>query len=993
MTISPLFTVLNLKFFFLCFQLFLLTSTTTLLAQEPVYVQYTVEDGLPSNVVYYTLQDSEGYLWIATDKGVVRFDGLRFEVFTTADGLADNECFDIYEDHRHRIWFASYNGEPSFYHKGKFHNQKNTAFLSEIKFSGSALKIMENGKGDLFYLTYSGIYRLRAGHFALIQTGDYYSALVADENKKVYALASQEGELVIIDLQTGKKTIFPGYKYLMQINSKMTFLKGKLITHSFNKVLVADLKTKKITQNEYTPKDAIIQFLTGLDGKLWIGTNHGFSSSKSPHKKLPFANKSISSISKDREHNFWISTLNEGLYLIINPNVQCFNVNTGLGFNNCFSINPLDQNVLGIGSDDFLFTLLKNDKSQSFQLPKRFGNGVVKRIRKINDRYFIATGSSFIELDAHFNLKNDILSTSKDFYIDGSEIYLVGGNSILHLKLSELLNPELSQDIWKNAKKIQLKAQGLTLLQNNKLCVYGQFGVYEWRQKQLIPLHSSEWLSKNVMDVYLDDQGITWIASSIYGLLALHKGKIFRFGQKSNLKSHYITSICAGKKNQLWIGSNQGLYKIDYQIKGEKIIVSGKNYNRSHGIASPNVNDVYYRSDTLWVATSKGLCVVPSSLLLLNKKRPVIHITDFQTNDSRLNLTDTLFLEPDSKRIKVVFNGISYFSLGKISYKYRLKGLQNTWNYTASNQLEYPSLSSGNYQLQVAAIDASGNASPVKNLWIQLPPHFYETWWFISILLILLSYLTLRFINHRFQKIKLNHALKQQVLQLEHDKLKIEHNETKLLKEYYELEQKALLLQMNPHFIFNSINSIQGLYKNEKEKADEYLIKFSNLLRQILEFSKSKIIDLEQEIVFLQAYMDINKLRIEKGFEYEIFLPDNLQVNNVGISPMILQPFVENALIHGIQPLGEGGKIEVHFRIAGELLICEITDNGIGREKAAALNKFRFHKSLGLEITQKRLNLFNKDQQNESLQFIDLYDKNGVACGTKVIIAMIYEEL
>ena len=302
-------------------------------------------------------------------------------------------------------------------------------------------------------------------------------------------------------------------------------------------------------------------------------------------------------------------------------------------------------------------------------------------------------------------------------------------------------------------------------------------------------------------------------------------------------------------------------------------------------------------------------------------------------------------------------------------------------------------MSAGNYHLQLIAIDAFGNQSLAKNIFLEIKPYFYRTWWFIACLSLLLLIGIYLFVAHRIQKIRATHRLKEQVLNLEHEKLKTEHKETILLKEYGELEQKALLLQMNPHFIFNSINTIQGLYKREREKADEYLIKFSNLLRQILDFSQQKIISLDQEVQFLKNYLDINKLRFENDFEYQFNLQANINPASIGISPMILQPFVENALIHGIQSLQSNGQIELNFNIEKELLICEIVDNGVGREKANELGKYNMHASLGMDITERRLTFFNKGTSNSSLKIIDLKNNSGEAIGTKVIVRLTYTQL
>lgn len=988
-----------MKAFFLCFTLLFCTlfvpRASVFWTQEPVYVKYTVEDGLPSNTVYYTFQDSKGYLWIATDKGVVRFDGIHFRVFTTAHGLADNECFDIYEDKQQRIWFASYNGEPSFYLNGVFYNKKNTPFLQKIAFKGPAFKIMQDFRGDLFYLTYKAIYRLRGSDFTLFDTSaKLYTALVADDKNNVYALSSLEDKgLQLINLSNGEKQLYPHLKSAIQINSKACFQNGKIYFHNENYLSSIDLKKKQEKHSLFTPEKTYIQFVTNINGKLWIGTNRGFSYKNPKAVNFLFSGKSVSSIIEDKEKNIWISTLNDGIYQIINPNVSCYNAESGLGFDNCISIHKLGNSAIGIGSSDFLFAILNGKKVSSYSVPKQFGNGIIKRIVKAGQNHYLCTGASFVALDNNFNIKKNINASTKDFYIDEhNQVYFIGGSNLLVQPLKVVLGDRNFESVG-DVKQYPIKGQGISVSQKKELFVYGLFGILQIKNGKLLPIHHSEYLSKNILDVYTDENGIVWMASSVYGLLAAYKGKVYQFDAQHGLPSHYVTSIVKGKNKQLWIGTNKGLCLINYAFKNQKLTVCCKTYDRSCGLASNIINDVLYANDSIWAATLKGLCVMKASDLNLNKKRPILNLTEFYANGKPFILRDTLFLKPDFNRIKLEYKGISFFSLGKIKYKYRLKGVQKEWNYTYSNQLEFPSLNSGNYHLQILVIDAFGKTSEIKNLWVRISPHFYQTWWFILLLTLCLVALAFAFTQYRIRKIKLNHLLKQQVLQLENEKLKIEHNETMLLKEYFELEQKALLLQMNPHFIFNSINTIQGLYKKDKSKGDEYLIKFSNLLRQILEFSKSKVIGLDQEIIFLQNYLDINKLRFENGFEYEIHIDPEIQTSSIGISPMIIQPFVENSLIHGIQSLLDKGKVDLHFFLEDELLICEITDNGIGREKSKEKQKYRIHNSLGLEITEKRLHIFNKGEQHKALQIIDLYNHDGSSNGTKVVVAMVYDEL
>jgi tetratricopeptide (TPR) repeat protein len=187
-------------------------------------------------------------------------------------------------------------------------------------------------------------------------------------------------------------------------------------------------------------------------------------------------------------------------------------------------------------------------------------------------------------------------------------------------------------------------------------------------------------------------------------------------------------------------------------------------------------------------------------------------------------------------------------------------------------------------------------------------------------------------------------------------------------------ELKALRNQMDPHFISNSLSSINDyLYKNDIESASDYLIKFSKLMRSTLEKSSEQEILLEEEISILKAYLDIEQKRFENSFTYHIYIDDNLEKDNILIPPMILQPFVENAIIHGISNIDYPGLITISYKKRDNMLICEVEDNGIGSKKSLLKNSNKDKKSLSIEITKGRLEIINKlHNTNASLEFTDI---------------------
>ena len=203
---------------------------------------------------------------------------------------------------------------------------------------------------------------------------------------------------------------------------------------------------------------------------------------------------------------------------------------------------------------------------------------------------------------------------------------------------------------------------------------------------------------------------------------------------------------------------------------------------------------------------------------------------------------------------------------------------------------------------------------------------------------------------------------------------------------------QALRAQMNPHFIFNSLNSINRfILQNDRAQASEYLTKFSKLVRMILQNSQASLIPVESELESLELYLNLEAVRFNHHFDYKISVPKDMDISALQVPPLILQPYVENAIWHGLMHKEERGQLDVEVSEEDDHLYFKITDNGIGREKAAALasKSATKHKSMGLRITAHRIAIIQNSQTLTSPVTInDLIDSEGSAAGTEVVIKM-----
>jgi anti-sigma regulatory factor (Ser/Thr protein kinase) len=288
--------------------------------------------------------------------------------------------------------------------------------------------------------------------------------------------------------------------------------------------------------------------------------------------------------------------------------------------------------------------------------------------------------------------------------------------------------------------------------------------------------------------------------------------------------------------------------------------------------------------------------------------------------------------------------------------------------------ITYTHLPAGKYVLQVRVRKTNGNWSLNGiTLPIIISPAITQTWWF-WLCVISCSTLFIYFIV----RVRVNAARKQELLKTKHE------------KEILELEMQALRAQMNPHFIFNSLNSINRfILQNDRTQASEYLTKFSRLVRMILQNSQASLISLESELDCLGLYLEMEALRFSNHFAYKISVSKDLEPEILKVPPLIIQPYVENAIWHGLMHKEEKGQLDIEALQEDNYLYVKVIDNGIGRKKAAefASKSATKHKSMGLRITADRIAIMQRSNGTESPVTInDLVNADGSAAGTEVSI-------
>jgi LytS/YehU family sensor histidine kinase len=328
----------------------------------------------------------------------------------------------------------------------------------------------------------------------------------------------------------------------------------------------------------------------------------------------------------------------------------------------------------------------------------------------------------------------------------------------------------------------------------------------------------------------------------------------------------------------------------------------------------------------------------------------------------------------------VSFHANGYLSEEGITYHYKLRGANNNqWSAVSKgvNEVVFNNLSAGNYTFQLKAVETNGvRETAIQPIAIKINLPFYREWWFIvsvfSIILLLVWY----YFSRRLSNLK-----KQQNERLEKERLS---------KSLIASQLESLRSQMNPHFIFNALNSIQEyIVLNDKRLASAFLVKFSRLIRLYLEHSQKHYISLKEEIKALELYLQLEKDRFEDTLEYTILVQKNIPKEEIKVPSIFIQPYVENAIKHGLLHKLTNRKLRVSFHLTDskENLICTIEDNGIGRSASEKIKKSsaHYHTSYATKANQKRVDLINVDREKKVvLSIIDLHDDTGKAVGTKV---------
>ena len=375
------------------------------------------------------------------------------------------------------------------------------------------------------------------------------------------------------------------------------------------------------------------------------------------------------------------------------------------------------------------------------------------------------------------------------------------------------------------------------------------------------------------------------------------------------------------------------------------------------------------------ILTKNGIITESLNLIENQNLSPLFRINKISVNATPISINEYNNLEYNQNNIEINYSILSFKTDFSFPLHYKINDSPWEKASTQTRALKLLSLSPGDYKITFKLGEINNTHFKEHVIYLCIKKAYWQNWWFISIWISLLFFLLIVLARWRINELKQKNKLLNE---------KIE-NEQK----YYKTSLKAIKAQMNPHFFYNALNTIQSfIYSEDKKNASTYLSKFSKLTRLILEMSEKDQITLSEEINTLQLYLDIEKVRFNSDFEFSIQPPKHINTDYIQFPPMLIQPYVENAIKHGLLHKKGAKTLRVQFEIENQLLHVTIDDNGIGRKLSEEINskKNNQHTSFSSSANQQRFKILSLNNASASVQITDKLDDLNQSLGTTIYL-------
>jgi ligand-binding sensor domain-containing protein/two-component sensor histidine kinase len=988
---------------------------------------YSVGEGLAQSQVFALLEDQRGYLWMGTrGGGLCRFDGQRFRTYNTRDGLVNNYLLALHEAPDGRLWIGTDQG------LSLFDGQAFTNFrLAEDH--AVAVQAVEAIHDSLIWLGSSeGLYRYDG------DTAEGVALPGSLPHASVNTLR-REGDSLWVGHAAGlslwanqRWQHFDHHQGLPRaaITALARGPEGQLWVGTYGAGLYQQRRSRFDPVPEVEANQVIFDLALTADGHLWVATLQSGalrlslrdSSRLTLNEGDGLPTNHVHALASDRWGNLWLGTSGGGLSEYYGQQFVHQDQRTGLPARAVYAVAEDVDCRLWIGAGAEGLAWFDGQRWQlladSLALPR------VKMRTLFRDRdgylwagtegqgLLVQRDAQWVTLDAQRGLSGNWV---RDFCQDqAGDLWVAtagGGLTRLQAMADTLDADSLPQPQWRS--RFWTTQTGLAQDRINVLHCdrrdriwYGTagegLGYLDASRRRPVNLPLPGGAGSNAVRVMVEDAyGYLWVGTagggiirlSIYADDPLAEAVVFKDG----LTSANLYLLIFDEQGQLWIGSETGLDRATLDPDRQVIDIRHFGYADGFlGVETCRDAALQDQEGNLWFGTVDGLTQYNPRSNQGTANPPIIGLEEvslFYTPLSQTayasklgpwsTLREEIRLPYRQNHLSFDFAGINLDHPQAVRYQWQLEGWEPGWTpVSLKSDATYSNLPPGSYTFRVkAANEDLVWSKPLKVGPFVIERPYWQHWWFIGGGLLLLALLIGLIFRLRLNRVRREARQAQQRLEME--------------KHLLEVEQKALRLQMNPHFIFNALNSIQSLIgAQDTRTARFYLAKFSRLMRMVLENSREGRIPLASEIEMLADYLSLERFSRGDAFAFEIDSAEDLDPEALLIPPLLIQPFVENAIIHGVAHQAGPGRITVAFDREGDYLRCVITDNGIGRERAAQLSSQHGHhqKSTALRVIQERLDLLpGLNGQQPGLEIVDLSTKEGAPLGTQVWVRIPWE--
>ena len=936
----------------------------SLLFSQPSFRFYTTANGLPSNQIYNLFRDSKGFLWMGHSLGLTRFDGNRFTDYSTP---AQNSLgiSNIHEDKNGTLWCHNFGGQI-FYIKNNLlqvferYNWKMQQSFPSIAISGKNELIASHINGIYVYAIDEGKDTILGSEMKL---GLGFNFGFANIRGEVYTILDYEPyhvtknrliKLKPLDGQNFRK--IPGQLIIGSFKDSMY-----VMTPDRSKVIVAHIEQDSYRiARVFNAPDGTFFLSTPNENEAWICAKNISFCINNPERKIDDLN--VTAIVSDKEDNLWISTLQNGIGLWQETHQKTHDIKPG------------------------------NKQTEIINALSIWRNGIVSASSHGQLAFYDSTGKLL-----HANYLPDNISVSTLQSIDSNSL-LIGSNYLMELvspgkRVRTISSNSAIKSICTDDKGNYYVANAYTLDKvspdgsltklRTKRCfsvkfsptsqtIYTAFidGIYGYDGTKIFELKPagksiySPSISVNEENLFAAtiSEGVYWFKSNRF-----HK----HLSTKNGLLDNHILKLRHYDK-KLWILTSTSIEEWDY----ENDTISHHTFDDDLSLS--NITDFVVWKNQIWAAYGNTIKILPAA----SKKStpPDVFIDYVLVNDRDTLVKDEYELNYLENQLSFVLSGLSFKSGNKLNFAYRLIGSDSVWNIipASNHKIEFPGLQPGNYEFEVKAIGSDGKHGKIKTFRFFISNPWWQQPGFIFISVVVLFALVYLIFTTRIRSIRQTNRLILEKINLE--------------SQWRESMLTAIRSQMNPHFIFNALNAIQSyIYSNNKFKASQYLGKFSDLIRRILDYSQKEKISLSKEIEMLQLYIDLEIIRFENNMKASIYVDEALDTEIIQVPPMLVQPYVENAIKHGLLHKQDERELNLRFEKdeTGKYLLISIEDNGIGRTESHDINlmKRKSHVSFATMANRKRIEMLNLSyQQKFEVDIVDKKDKDDKPLGTLVLL-------